>query len=202
MPRGTRLALSGSEVKSRFNATVFAGTAVLSICLLSSAQAPARQQGSARTEPARAFTFTTFEAPGSGTGAQQGTVPFSINAAGSVAGTYYDASNAYHGFVRDATGTMTTFEAPGSGTGASQGTFPFSINTPGEITGPYVDASNAYHGFLRGAKGKIITFEVPGSGTGTHQGTVPVGINATGAVAGMYFDANNVCQHLCGSGRR
>ncbi|MGA9688201.1 MAG: hypothetical protein WBQ81_15700, partial [Candidatus Sulfotelmatobacter sp.] len=45
-------------------------------------------------------TFTTFEAPGAGTGAAQGTVPFSINTAGAIAGMYYDANNAYHGFVR------------------------------------------------------------------------------------------------------
>ena len=77
----------------------------------------------------------------------QGTVPFSINTAGAIAGMYYDANNAYHGFVRAATGTITTFEAPGAGTGAAQGTVSFSINTAGDIAGTYVDARYVYHGF-------------------------------------------------------
>jgi hypothetical protein len=45
-------------------------------------------------------TITTFEAPGAGAGAMQGTVCFSINSAGAIAGTYIDANYVYHGFVR------------------------------------------------------------------------------------------------------
>jgi hypothetical protein len=44
--------------------------------------------------------IVNFKAPGGGTGAAQGTVSFSINTAGDIAGTYLDASYVYHGFVR------------------------------------------------------------------------------------------------------
>jgi len=44
--------------------------------------------------------FTTFDAPGAGTAAGQGTVPLSINPAGAVAGWYIDASGVTHGFLR------------------------------------------------------------------------------------------------------
>jgi hypothetical protein len=44
-------------------------------------------------------SVTTFEAPGAGKGMMQGTVSFSINPAGAVAGTYIDSSYVYHGFV-------------------------------------------------------------------------------------------------------
>jgi len=73
-------------------------TAVVCFCLLFSVETPAQQPitgiGSS-SEP----TFRTFEAPGAGTGASQGTIPFSINTAGAVAGVYYDANNAYHGVL-------------------------------------------------------------------------------------------------------
>ena len=133
-----------------------------------------------------------LEAPGAGTSEGQGTVPFSINTAGAIAGMYYDANNAYHGFVRAATGTITTFEAPGAGTGAAQGTVSFSINTAGDIAGTYVDARYVYHGFARAANGKITAFKAPGAGAGAHQGTVPISINTTGVIAGTYLDSSNV----------
>jgi hypothetical protein len=45
-------------------------------------------------------TITTFDAPGAGTGAWQGTFPLTINPAGAVTGYYVDASGVAHGFVR------------------------------------------------------------------------------------------------------
>ncbi|MGA2591794.1 MAG: hypothetical protein ABSH32_17925, partial [Bryobacteraceae bacterium] len=45
-------------------------------------------------------TIATFRAPGAGGGAYQGTVSFSINSAGVLAGYYTDASNVNHGFLR------------------------------------------------------------------------------------------------------
>jgi hypothetical protein len=44
--------------------------------------------------------IVNFKAPGAGTGAAQGTVSFSINTAGDIAGTYLDTHYVYHGFVR------------------------------------------------------------------------------------------------------
>jgi hypothetical protein len=96
-------------------------------------------------------TFTTFDAPGAGTGAFQGTGLFgiAINTAGAIAGTYIDASNGAHGFLRARDGMITTFDAPDAGTGPFLGTFVTSINTEGAITGYYLDASGTIHGFLR-----------------------------------------------------
>ncbi len=49
---------------------------------------------------ARDGTFTTFDAPGAGKGANQGTFASSINPAGAITGTYKDASMVSHGFLR------------------------------------------------------------------------------------------------------
>jgi len=98
--------------------------------------------------------ITTFDAPGAGTGAFQGTFPEGINRAGRIAGEYVDASNVSHGFLRAPDGTFTTFDVSGAGTGSGQGTIPNSNNAADAITGYYVDASNVAHGFLRTAPRK------------------------------------------------
>ena len=59
-------------------------------------------------------TFTTFDAPGAGTGPFQGTGPNGINPAGATTGTVTDANNVTHGYVRAQDGTITNFDAPGS----------------------------------------------------------------------------------------
>ena len=94
-------------------------------------------------------TITTFDAPGAGTGAGQGTLANDMNDLGTISGLYVDASNIYHGFVRAINGTVSTFDAPGAGTGAGQGTEGISINRAGSIGERYFDASNVSHGFLR-----------------------------------------------------
>ena len=142
-------------------------------------------------------TFITFEAPGADTTADSfnGTLPFSINSAGAIAGEYLDASSVLHGFLRARDGTFITFDVPGAGTGAGQGTFAFNINPEGVIAGAYIDASNVFHGFLRAPGGAITTFDAPGAGTGLFQGTSTGSvdcINPEGAIVGTYRDASNV----------
>jgi hypothetical protein len=44
--------------------------------------------------------ITTFDAPGAGTGAFQGTEPLGINSKGAISGSYIDANNVGHGFLR------------------------------------------------------------------------------------------------------
>jgi hypothetical protein len=44
--------------------------------------------------------LTTFDAPGAGTGPGQGTIPFSNNPAGAIAGFDIDANGVLHGFLR------------------------------------------------------------------------------------------------------
>ena len=108
---------------------------------------------------ARAATFTTFDAPGAGTGNAQGTFAVSINPAGAITGYYLDVNGVFHGFLRAPNGSVTTFDAPGAGAGADlrQGTFPKSINPTGAITGYYIDARNLIHGFLRSSGGAMTT---------------------------------------------
>src|SRR5580658_3208861 len=192
MTRTTTLVLSGPKEESRSSGRGHIGTAVLCLCLLFAVTISAQQREITRSGPGSQPSFATFEAPGAGTGASQGTIPFSINTAGTIAGMYYDASNAYHGFVRTAKGDITTFGAVGAGTGAAQGTVAFSVNTAGDIAGTYIDANNVYHGFMRATTGKVATFKAPGAGTGAHQGTVPVGIDTAGEITGTYMDASNV----------
>jgi hypothetical protein len=59
--------------------------------------------------------FTTFDAPGAGTGAGQGTVAFGMNAECEITGYYVDATNVGHGFLRSPDGMFTTFDARGAG---------------------------------------------------------------------------------------
>ncbi len=60
----------------------------------------------------RRHKIITFDVPGAGTGANQGTVPYGINARGAIIGWYTDGGNVNHGFVRTPVGTITTFDAP------------------------------------------------------------------------------------------
>jgi hypothetical protein len=138
----------------------------------------------------------TFEAPGAGTGSYQGTgcfgCTFGLNQRGAIAGTYADANDVYHGFLRSPKGKITTFDATGAGTGSYQGTGCFSdcpvgLNDRGVITGSYWDSNNVQHGFLRTPNGSFVTVDPPGSA-----GTQPESINDSGAITGYYLDANNV----------
>ena len=102
-------------------------------------------------------TITTFEAPGAGTGTFQGTGAFDffgtlegLNDSGAVTGTYLDANNVFHGFLRKPNGTFVTFDAPGADLtpGDFNGTVPDSINELGVITGFYYDSNFVPHGFV------------------------------------------------------
>src|SRR5437763_1118771 len=135
---------------------------------------------------ARQPTFTTFDAPGAGTGADQGTIPFD-----------YD-STVRHVFLLAPDAAFTTFDAPGAGTGDGQGAFApifgFNINPQGTITGNYIDASNVSHGFVRAPDGTLTTFDAPGAGSTTDSfpGAYPSSINQAGAICGGDIDDSNV----------
>jgi hypothetical protein len=143
-------------------------------------------------------TITEFDVPGAGTGSGQGTATqfgVSINPAGTISGTYTDAGNVIHGFVRASDGTITTFDAPGAGTAASQGTGvggSDGINPAGAIAGFYIDASGVYHDLLRDSDGKITEFDPPGVGTAAGQGSAGGAINQESTIVGDLHDKNNV----------
>ena len=93
--------------------------------------------------------FTTFDAPGAGTGSYQGTgcpsdCPVSINDWGAITGSYWDANYVSHGYLRSPEGKIVAVDPVGS-----TYTFPAGINDLGSITGYYIDANGVYHGFLR-----------------------------------------------------
>ncbi len=97
-------------------------------------------------------TFTTFDVPGAG---PQGIDCYSdcaigLNDWGEITGSYPDANNVYHGFLRRPDGRITSFDAPGADTtpGDDNGTYPYSINDVGVIMGSYQDSNNVFHGFV------------------------------------------------------
>jgi hypothetical protein len=138
--------------------------------------------------------FTTFDAPGAGTGAGQGTFSFAISPVGEITGFYFDATNASHGFLRDRNGTITTYDVPGAGTGPGQGTYGGGFTPNGTIMGNYFDANDVSHGFVLDRNGVFTTFDAPDAGNvpGSFQGTYPFGINTSGAITGWYVDGSDV----------
>jgi N-acetylneuraminic acid mutarotase len=149
-------------------------------------------------------SFTTFEAPGAGSNghSDEGTVPFAINAAGTVTGYYKGATGGAHGFVRAVSGAITSFDGPQVlGNGGYLGTNPTSIDAAGEIAGTYVDASLKRHAFVRSAGGTLVPFDAPGvdatpcgskGPSAIFCGTGAVGINTSGSITGGYVDADGV----------
>jgi hypothetical protein len=140
--------------------------------------------------------FTTFDAPGAGTGPYQGTgCPgcfAGINRWGAIAGIYADSNTVYHGFILSPDGKFTSFDAPDAGMGSFQGTgcsadCPVSLNNKGAVTGVYIDSKNVFHVYLRKPDGKIETVQPAGSVL-----TFPAGINDSETVAGYYADVNGV----------
>jgi uncharacterized membrane protein len=131
-------------------------------------------------------TISTFDAPGGVNGTLPGGATVNeggpcIDPAGAITGTYLDASNVYHGFLRARNGTFTTFDVPG----AVNGTNGQAINPNGAIMGYHFEASGGAHGFLRDRDGTFTTFDAPGAVFGT----VPLGFNPEGTITGYYTDA-------------
>ena len=133
----------------------------------------------------QAQTFTSFDAPNAGSGKNQGTEPVAINQSGEIVGSYIDSSNALHGFVRSASGTITEFDAPGlTDTGAG------AINSSGQIVGSGNHDSRirgTVEGFLRSPSGTISGFQPPNALL-----TFPAGINDRGEIAGTYLTGGSV----------
>jgi hypothetical protein len=140
--------------------------------------------------------LTTFEAPGAGTGLNQGTgcpgcAP-GLNQWGAIAGTYTDTNNVYHGYLRSPQGKFTKFDVPAAGSEAYEGTgcpsdCPVSLNDLGAITGIYIGTDDNLHGYLRSPVGQFTTFDGPGS-----LEMYFVNLNDWGSITGYYIDANYV----------
>ena len=81
---------------------------------------------------AQTDTFTSFDYP-----AATMTHAQAINDAGDIVGTYWDAANLAHGFLRSG-GKFTSIDFPGA-----KQTWSFGINSNGDISGYYGDGSNS-----------------------------------------------------------
>src|SRR5271157_3442799 len=152
-----------------------------------------------QAQPQWNHKIITYEAPGAGTGAGQGTQAPGINPAGAITGFYWDDRSVAHGFLRSPDGRFTTFDVPGAGKGFALGTEADNINSMGTIAGSYADANSVWHGFLRTPDGKITKFDVRGAGTEAGLGTVvewAACLNDAGMITGNYVDANGV-SHGC-----
>jgi hypothetical protein len=98
--------------------------------------------------------LTTFDAPGAGTNAGQGTMDALINSNGRVTGYFVDNTGGpSHGFVRNPAGSTATFDAPEAGTHVGQGTVALSVNAVGAVMGLYIDSANVPHS--AGSKGLV-----------------------------------------------
>jgi hypothetical protein len=77
--------------------------------------------------------ITSFDVPGAGNGAFQGTAGFAVNTSGTVAGTYVDTNNVLHGFIHNlGLDTTTTLTPSQSATIFGQpATFTASVSSAG-----------------------------------------------------------------------
>jgi len=167
----------------------------IAVCLglLFAVAMPARSQ---ENKDSGTLNFTTFDAPGAGNSAYVGTFALTINTSGDLTGTYADAFNVSHGFVRGTDGTITEFNAPGAGRNSTEGTFAISINSVGAIAGYYSDTNTTYHGIVRAANGTLTEFDAPGADMfDGHLGTAASSINTSGVVTGFYRDINYFITH-------
>jgi uncharacterized membrane protein len=128
--------------------------------------------------------------PGAGSLADQGTVVWSVNDQGTVAGQYFDSTGASHGFIRSPDGTFAIF-------GPNISILPLNINDPGVVTG-IIDSRGTIHtpavsyGFERLLDGGIVRFDGGGLGSDVS----PAGINNKRVIVGSLTSA--VDGHLRG----
>lgn len=117
-------------------------------------------------------TTTTIDAP-----AAAYTQVVAINASGSVAGNYGDASLVRHGFLRSAAGTLTSVDPTDSA-----GTWLTGLAASGQAVG-YYRYLGLDKGFTRLPDGTITVVDPPSA-----VDVRPKGIDAAGTIAGSYTD--------------
>jgi probable HAF family extracellular repeat protein len=114
-------------------------------------------------------SFRFFDAPGSSY-----TVPWRITDSGTVCGTFFDALDNPHGFLRDKEGNLTQVDVPGA-----VWTAVYGQNEHGDIVGGFGDGTTE-HGYLF-HKGVFLTLDYPGA-----TDTVAEDINNAGVIVGTY----------------
>jgi hypothetical protein len=130
---------------------------------------------------ARNGAFTTFDVPD----AVLFFLPFTINPAEAITGTYPDVNFVFHGFLRARDGNITIFEVPGA-----DSTMAVDISPEGTILGVYVDTDTNTHGYLRTVNGAFATFDAPGQIALFNSLFIfgaPLYMNPQGVITGAYF---------------
>ena len=150
---------------------VRSGATLLSLLLASAAFAVAQTP-----------TFISFNAPDAGTGQYQGTYPIAINLHGFIAGSYIDARNQQHGFIRKANGEFIDFTP----THMVDITVT-ALNNSGQVVGTgstVLTPPYEFSGFLRNPNATYAIFAPSGAVY-----TDPLAINDSGIITGYYYDA-------------
>jgi hypothetical protein len=139
-------------------------------------------------------SFTVFDHPDAGMDGttEQGTKVDAINAFGAVVGTYRDAQNLDHPYIREPDGHFVAIPIPNLLGGNAA-----SINLWGAVVGNYLNLTDVqnypillhYHGFVRSPGGTVTLFDPPGS-TNTEIPAVGA-INDGGTVTGDFWVCNS-----------
>jgi uncharacterized membrane protein len=127
------------------------------------------------------YSYTTILFPGG-----RGTIVNGVNRAGDLVGSYRDAANDVHGFLRR-DGKFTSIDYPGA-----KATVPHGISASGDIVGQFSlpDTPAIAHGFVLTKQGKFTSVTVPG-----HANTVAVRLLSDGTIIGCYHDAGPDSMH-------
>ena len=120
--------------------------------------------------------FTIFDPPES-----VATDATSINAAGTIAGYFWDENGLAHGFIRATDGTVTVFDPAGS-----TSTYVYGINAAGTAVGRYTDAGGN-HCFSRTPGGSFTSFDFPKGGLDCYA----LGINSKGEISGYEYESRH-----------
>lgn len=131
--------------------------------------------------------FTSFEA--GVTVPHAGTVPETISDTGTIGGQFIPQDFvAYHGWIREADGTLLNADAPFATNDPTspntQGSYVASINVRGDAAGIWFDAQGKSRSFIRSADGSFLNV-VPPNAIGS--GVCPIGcLNNGGALIGGF----------------
>jgi len=154
----------------------------------------------------RSGRISIFDAPGAcpscpPVGFYAGTVAVDIGPDGTVVGTFNDANNNNHGFLRARDGAFTLFDPPGQiNAFVSINFITFAanlyINPEGVVTGAYFESISGnplggnYRVFVRTPDGNLSTFDAANYPPCCIW-SVPFGINPAGEITGEFNDAGD-----------
>jgi hypothetical protein len=105
----------------------------------------------------RPFTIVTFDAPGAGTGVEEGTLAYGINASGAITGYFQVSNRVFQAYVRTPDGRLTAIKIAHSTFSIGVG-----INKSGVVTGQFEAPGLDNPGYSHTPKGVISPIEARG----------------------------------------